>query len=296
MSRQIRTPRIISRRPGNVVGCTTAAQVMERGHDLAFTVEKALAPIDALVASGALAFDHAQSSDGGSRVWIKASIPSVAAQAVGPAKVGDTVGAHVMISHGHGGAGITITAVIEALVCLNGMRRSIAGGTTRMRHTGNVAERVRTAVLRMEVVQRELARVQTIGTALTTRGPRDVDAVLDYLAAVYQEDAAELAATRKAQTIGNMFLQNTMIGGDLETRRGTWWGLYNALTEYLTHEHGRSDDTRREALVWGTNGDLVNRGLDVAYVMGWTDADAPTVAAMSTGAVAARASEAFASA
>jgi phage/plasmid-like protein (TIGR03299 family) len=43
-------------------------------------------------------------------------------------------------------------------------------------------------------------------------------------------------------------------GSDIQGVRGTMWGAYNAVTEYLSHERGRSDDSRFVNLQFGEIG------------------------------------------
>ena len=44
------------------------------------------------------------------------------------------------------------------------------------------------------------------------------------------------------ETITNLFENGA--GQHLKSAKGTMWGAYNAVTEYLTHEYGNSDDKR----------------------------------------------------
>jgi len=45
---------------------------------------------------------------------------------------------------------------------------------------------------------------------------------------------------------------------------GTWWHAYNSLTEYLTHERGRTAESRQESLLFGTSARLNERALSLA--------------------------------
>ncbi len=246
----------------------------------------AFAPFDDLVSQGLLAYHDAGASDSGKRIWIRASLPTINLVAIGKAKVGDRVGASVVLSHGHGGAGVSVRGYIERLVCLNGARVIDMGEGTRMRHTGDIAGRMHKAVINLSVIRTELDRFAARANALTEAAVRDDDAVLDYLAGVFRVKPSDMASMRKAEAIAELFDGHAM-GGDLDGARGTYWGLYNALTEYLTHQHGRTDETRTNALVWGSNGDIVNRGIDVAYAMGVQGIPVDDVLDMTNGTLAA---------
>lgn len=49
--------------------------------------------------------------------------------------------------------------------------------------------------------------------------------------------------------------------------RGTAWEAYNAVTEYLTHEHGRNEDSRLNAQWFGDSAKLNRRALDAAICL-----------------------------
>ena len=56
-------------------------------------------------------------------------------------------------------------------------------------------------------------------------------------------------------------------GTNLAGTRGTLWGAYNAVTEYLSHEYGRSEDARVDSLMFGVNRDKSSKALELAVSM-----------------------------
>lgn len=228
----------------------------------------ALRPFDTLVGDGILAYNRAGSSRGGQRVWIQATMPRIESRPIGKAKVGDTVGAYVMLSHDHGeGMAVRTTLVIEALICLNGMRSQSLHGGRSIRHSASVAQRVSDAMFSLDPIRKQLEADAALATALSEATVPNDDAVAHFLAAVWREDVSETVDGRRAVQVAELF-DGAGIGADLETRRGTWWGLYSALSEYLTHHSGRSEHTRTESRVWGASANIIDRGIDIAYAMG----------------------------
>lgn len=65
----------------------------------------------------------------------------------------------------------------------------------------------------------------------------------------------------------------TGIGFDLEGVRGTMWGLYNAITQYLTHDSGRSKDPiekarrRLEGLYGGAGSARIERTREASFAL-----------------------------
>lgn len=75
------------------------------------------------------------------------------------------------------------------------------------------------------------------------------------------------------EIIGKQLLENltekmeTGIGTDNLPSRGTWWTAYNAVTQYLTHESGRTDQTRLASLWYGASAKLNDEAIKLAVEM-----------------------------
>lgn len=255
---------------------------------------QALAPFDALVERGILAYDAAGQTRGGARIWVKATIPSLDARPVGRASVGDTISAFVMLGYGHGdGKGVSVTAVTERLICDNGAcARKLSAKT--IRHHAGVAADMAQAVFDVDSVAAQLAKDAERWSALTECYVADDESILNYLSAVWCEEPSEVASGRKIERIGALFggpgrggKIGDAIGANMPTARGTMWGLFQALSQHYTHEHGRSAETRTEARVWGETAKVLQRGIDVAYAMGVLGTDAAELRAMDAVEVAA---------
>ena len=53
-------------------------------------------------------------------------------------------------------------------------------------------------------------------------------------------------------------------GSDIAGVRGTYWGAYNALTEYLNYSKGRNENNRMDSLWFGQNKTMSQKALDTA--------------------------------
>lgn len=75
------------------------------------------------------------------------------------------------------------------------------------------------------------------------------------------------------QVIGSQVLDQLLnnmeagIGTDNAPSRGTFWTAYNAITQYLTHERGRSSDTRLASLWYGNSYKVNEKAVKVALEM-----------------------------
>lgn len=246
----------------------------------------AFAAFDPWAAEGILTYETAGSLRNGGRVWILARL-ALDSMSIGK---GDDVAAFALLAHGHDGSlAIRVKGTCVRVVCANTLAASLLDGavTQRFTHRGDVVGKAANAVASLDGIREAAESQAAIYRALTNAGPKDDDAVLDYLAAVFQESSESLAAkgARKAPAIADLFEGNA-IGAGLATSAGTYWGLYNALTEYLTHHagggNGERAGKRAESSVWGSAAGDAERGLSVAYVLGHDLATADEAKGMDT--------------
>ncbi len=225
------------------------------------------------VDSGVLTLETAGSLQGGRRVWILARV-NVDAMDVGK---GDSVVPYALLAHAHDGTmAIRVKATTVRVVCRNTLHASGIMGAVHasIRHTAAAQGKMVDAIATLGNVKaaadaqaesfRKLAAIE-----LPENDRKRADAVLDYLAAVWREDAASLANDKRAQDVHRLF-EGAGKGSDLATSEGTVWGLYNALAEYTTH-HARSrggDEGRAASTVWGSKAATLRRGIAIAAAMG----------------------------
>lgn len=192
----------------------------------------------------------------GEVVWIQVRIGSD--MAVGK---GDSVQRLITLSHSHSGrlsvsAGVTPISV----VCLNTLMlsRSVKSQTSfgKIRHTASMHSR-------LEGAQAEIMRVNDILDKQCEKyqflASRRADSVISDR---FIRKSLGYAENEKLPTRGQNIVDRVKVlqysgqGQDLESRRGTLWGLYNAVTEYRSWEQGRDSDQRTERNWLGESEDL----------------------------------------
>ncbi len=229
---------------------------------------QALAWFDPWVESGKVTLETAGSLRGGRIVWALARIVSDPIVVRGD----DEVNKYVLIAHGHDGslavrAGLTPIRV----VCANTLGFAVASGDTtgslfKLSHRAGVVERMTEVAAAIERMDARLNEHGAAYRAMAAADVTDSDAfVVEYLAAVYGQHPDDVRKGRRLQTIQELFEAGT--GQDLPGAHGTVWGLWNALTEYVTHKAGRTAETRAHASVFGEGRDVIRRGFDVALSM-----------------------------
>ncbi len=89
-----------------------------------------------------------------------------------------------------------------------------------------------------------------------------------YVLPVMPADDPKTRAPKGEAEILRLF-RGAAIGSDIAGVRGTAWGTYNALTEYLAHQGRGTEATRTEALTFGGNvlADTSDRALETLLRM-----------------------------
>ncbi len=220
--------------------------------------------------AGVASLETAGSLDGQRRVWVLARITRDPIVVAGD----DEVTAHVLLAHAHDGslavrAGLTPIRV----VCSNTLSAAIAGGKVesmfRISHTSGMRSRLADAATAIEVIDQRLRGLTEVYQELSRATVKPGD-LLDYVAAAYGQTPEDAAKGRRIAPITELFEGGT--GQDLPAAKGTVWGLYNALTEFVTHRAGRGSDgdanaRRHFGSVMGDGARVLARGLDAALVL-----------------------------
>ena len=222
--------------------------------------------------AGEATIETAGSLRGGKRVWVLARVSQDPVEIV----PGDAVLNFVLLSNGHDGSMAIRTGFTGVrVVCANTMAAAHGDAGSkllRVRHTKSAAKTLDEVRSIMDVGRREfVARAESF-RALARKGV-SVEDLKTYVRKVFEpkvtlvtpESAeADVSSERLLAKIIPLFEHGR--GNDMPGVAGTYWGAYNAISEYLTHERGQ-DDTRLNSLWFGQGADLNARALDVGLKM-----------------------------
>lgn len=214
------------------------------------------------VANGEVKLEAAGSLRKGRRVWVLGKI----AGATLDVKPGDAVEKYVLLSNSHDGTSAVRVGFTDVrVVCMNTLRmahRDKASKLIKVRHTSNVTtalDEVREVMnLARQGFEADVAKYRRLAEVGC-----DEETLRRYVRVVFGDESKaddENASKRVVAQVFPLFED----GRGAELCRGTLWGAFNAVTEYVTHERGRSADTRVEATWYGTGADLTARALDTA--------------------------------
>lgn len=123
--------------------------------------------------------------------------------------------------------------LFNELVCANGMTRRtesrLAGLTHLRKQSGkDVSNAILAALEEVEVYQ--LLKERLINAKITS------DFARNCIRSFYRPVKEDVQSAKKADKVIGVY-ENQLIGGDLPTRKGTAWGLLQAVTQYTTHNH-----------------------------------------------------------
>jgi phage/plasmid-like protein (TIGR03299 family) len=206
--------------------------------------------------TGVATIETAGSLCGGSRIWVLAKINRDPVEIVKD----DAVVRYILLSNSHDGS-LAVRCGFSGIrvVCANTMAAAhgdAASKLLRIRHTKNVITALDEIQNIMQVADAEfvatveqmkhLARCQVSVEDLT----KYVRKVFTPKVSVKQIEGEEFSGKNILAKVIPLFENGRGIK-ELPAIKGTLWSAYNAVSEYLSHERGRSQDGRVNSLWFG---------------------------------------------
>jgi len=221
----------------------------------------------AFLDSGLASIETAGSLRDGQRVWIMAKILAPNSVIVD----GDEIEKKLLLVNGHDGklaarAGFSPTRV----VCANTLEWALQderSSLIKVRHTAKIKENIDELREVMNLVNQQFEA----GAEQYRLLERDIS-ITDlekYIKVVFKlQPKKNQVIDSSTVTVGEDEMKRTMgkiiplfesgRGSDIKGVRGTWWGAYNAISEHLTWERGKSQDNRINNL-WFDQGRRLNK-------------------------------------
>lgn len=214
--------------------------------------------------------------DNGARVWMQMRVIG-GEEEVAP---GDTVKTYLHLSNSHDGKsshkiGMTDTAI----VCNNTLHMANSQiGVYGVRHSSQAKNKIASHI---EALRKELSlfkeRIQLYKT-LTTKKATD-QRVEAYFAKLFKAEPIEIPIHHEPQQVElpvererervlvkvQDLYHGQMQGFDtVEARRGTWWGAFNAATEFEQQHRGHNTSSKLRRNIFGTSVGFANKALHLA--------------------------------
>jgi len=220
--------------------------------------------------SGLCSFETAGSLKSGQKIWIMASLNSAEMEIV----KGDVVRKYLLLSNGHDGKmGIRVGFTPVRVVCANTLAMAHGSNESkliRVFHSSKTIENLETLRSTINAANASFEATAEQYRQLARRGVNSGD-IAKYVDLVFyngkqaESDREKLARETLNENITRLF--EVGYGNEMAGVSGTYWALYNGVTQYLSYEQGRSDDSRLDSLWYGANKDMNKTALESALVM-----------------------------
>lgn len=227
-----------------------------------------------LVDSGDATLHTAGSLRNGRHVWILAQITRDPIEIV----PGDEILQFILLSNSHdGSAAIRAGFTGIRVVCANTVAAAHTSSRSQLlkvRHSNQAVMALDKIRKSMDLARREFSATAE-GMRQMARYGVTVETLKKYVREVFQPklslgtvdgvEQTNATLNRLCERVIPLFEAGR--GNNLPGVKDTMWGAYNAVTELLTWERGRSADTRLENLWFGPAANLNQRAYDVAVQM-----------------------------
>ena len=206
--------------------------------------------------------------DEGRKVWVLARLSLDNATIV----PGDEVSKFILLSNSHDGTlAVRVGFTPIRVVCMNTLRMAHSDDATkliRIRHHKTVQKTLENIREVMNLANAEFEATAEQYRFLASKRVANVNDLEKYVKVVLKieepEDGKPLP-TRTVNTIADIVKRfDNGIGSNIPGVRGTFWGAYNAVTEWLSYERGHNTDTRMHSLWFGDSANVNRLALDTA--------------------------------
>jgi phage/plasmid-like protein (TIGR03299 family) len=212
----------------------------------------------------------------GRRVWVMAEIGD-------PMTIlkGDEIRRFVLLSNSHDGTqAVRVGFTPIRVVCANTLAMAQSDAQSqllRMRHTkglkasmDQVREVMNLANSEFEATAEQYRRLAASKVVSRDDLRKYVKRVMQLTAKTNEQGEETEELTKKSAEVQAAIMENFDSGrgtSEVKKSKGTWWGAYNSVTEYLSYQRGKTADKRLDSLWFGDGFGYNEDALDVALEM-----------------------------
>jgi phage/plasmid-like protein (TIGR03299 family) len=232
-----------------------------------FQNRNGLSLLDAIVGVKDAIYHTAGALGKGEKVWLLAKLPGYV-RTIGD----DVTEKYILLSNSHDGSSpIEIMFTPIRVVCQNTLNVALKNFSKRasLRHTLNVGAKIDEVREVLGIVSQQYSIFEEASQKLLTV-QLTKDAFKDYLKnsgviPTKEEKDQSSRAQNILDEVSNLF-QNGK-GTEIPGVRGTLWGAFNAVTEYVDHHRGGSLEKRAASLLYGSGAIMKQRAWDNALAL-----------------------------
>lgn len=253
---------LIVRDDGKILGCM--------GNDYTFPQPREAFEFFApFVDQGLVDLESGGSLRDGKRMWALAKVKN----GIGEVLPGDEIKAYYLVYTAFDGSlshGIMPTNT--RVVCANTLRAAIeidskGKNSFKLKHTKNLMVRIDKAQEQIAMSLNQFKKDLECYQSLAKKTCTDIQ-LETYVRDVFEAhpNEKEEVSTRMENKVQHI-IDMTLIQPEREkipVMAGTFWNAYNGVTRYLSHEYGRSEENRTDALWFGQSATMNQKALELA--------------------------------
>jgi len=226
---------------------------------------EAFTMFDALVGEGDAIYHTAGALGKGERIWILAKLPDYIR-----VNGKDIVEKFLLLTNSHdGSAAVRVKLTPIRVVCENTLAMALSGAEqeVHIRHTAHGYETLARAQEVLGLTNQLYAQLDQI---LNRMGKKRLDSngLGEYVKAVYPLPPGERSHAR-TRSVRDKVLELVETGKGAELARGTLWGAYNAVTEFVDHcrQPNAEESARLESMWFGSGEKIKKQAFKIAHGM-----------------------------
>lgn len=218
--------------------------------------------LDSVVGASEAMYVNAGSFKGGRKVYIQAKLPGFI-----HFDDGEDVGEKYLtfISSHDGSLGNSVLFTPIRIICQNTLVRALGSQDhrTNIRHTLSMEVNLQQAKSALNLVTGQVAILEQLSRKLIDT--KFQDSQMKELLEKSGMIPAEEKKSGRANNIIAEVLQRFHYGkgAEFQTSKGTAWGAYNAVSEYVDHYRGSNNEKRAESSLMGSGAEIKNKTLEL---------------------------------
>ncbi len=225
----------------------------------------AFTTFDALVGEGEAIYHTAGALGKGERIWMLAKLPDYIR-----VNGNDLVEKYHLLVNSHDGSStVRVKLTPIRVVCENTLSLALSGAEqeVHIRHTLNAKEKLKEAHEILGLTNKLYSQLDAIFNRMSETKVEQ-QSLTDYVKTIFPENP-ESKDQFWVKKVHDTIFELAESGEGAEMAKGTLWGAYNAVTEYVDHyRNAKGDETQRLKSMWfGTGERIKKNALRIAVTM-----------------------------
>jgi len=227
--------------------------------------KEAFTMFDALVGEGEAIYHTAGVLGKGERIWLLAKLPDYIR-----VNGNDIVEKFLLLTNSHDGSGpVRVKLTPIRVVCDNTLTLALGGSEqeVHIRHTANAEVRLKEAYEILGLTNKLYAELDQIFNRMSEKNVKGT--MLDeYVRNIFREPPNAERSSRPTAIREKVF-ELAETGSGVEWSKGTLWGAYNAVTEFVDHYRpaNANDASRLKSIWFGCGAKIKKQAFSVAVGM-----------------------------